>query len=227
MSPSLMYNALAFWRRCWTLARQDFVLLAKIRLLFGLLVGLSACLLRFFARGHSMTHVEDLLIDIAILVGSLAIVSLGAFFIKLLQAPAKLYFAKKQDLLNAERVIGPPESVTREAVMVCANIRDFVGDFNAKHGSLSKLLAFTDPQKIDGDTKRADWGYKFTDSFRADLGPQVEAVLHHLRAEGLHDIRANSLLKQAPFYPDFALELAAIIFKMALSLTINQNSKEV
>ncbi len=207
---------------------MDFVLLAKIRLLFGLFVGLSACGLRFLARGQSMTNAKDFLIDIGILVGSLAIVSLGAFLMKLLQAPVKLYNEKIKSLMDAERVIGPPKSVTRDAVMVCAQIRDFVHDFIGKHGPVPEMTLFTDPQqRLQREKEQAAWGYKFAAAFRADLRPSIETVLSHLQAEGQRDIRANSLLEQAPLYPDFALELTAIIFKMALRLTLIEKAKEV
>ena len=214
-----MDNALAFWRKCRTLARQDFVLLAKIRLLFGLFVGLSACLLRFFVRGRSMTHVKEFLTDIAILIGSLAVVSLGAFVIKLLQAPVKLYCAKEQALLNAERVIGPPESVKQEAVMMCATIREFVADFVTKNGPLPVSGLTPSPtKKIQMDKDQAAWGYRFTAAFREALETPIGSVLQRLAAEGQRDWVINQLLHKALLYPNDALDIAAYIFKLALKL---------
>jgi hypothetical protein len=110
--------------------------------------------------------------------------------------------------------------------MVCAKIRDFIRDFKAKNGELPILEVTPDAEKrLQMDRDRTAWGLKFTHAFSEELGTPIKTVLHRLGAEGQSDVRINPLLERTPFYPDFALELAAVIFKMALRLTLTNQVK--
>ena len=191
------------------------------RLSVGFIIAIIGILFRAVRGWNHMTRV-DVVWDLGIVVGSYAVVVVGSFAWNLIKAPAILDAEKTRVIEDAQQLVGAPGSLLRETQDMCGHIRDFICNFSAKNGPMpSPIISSDEEKKAQIERDLAAWCNRFAPAFRDRFGVPINQLLNRFAAEGQHDFMVANQLEQTPFYPKDALNVAALLFKMAMRFTIS------
>jgi len=215
-----MRDLARFWRIVCQLAACDALAFAKAKLWTGFAANVLGLILRYRYGGLAMTR-HDLLIGVAIIIGPYLLIFGARFIWNLLTFPAKQDTEGSKTLEEVHKLIGAPGTLQRETMDVCGQIRDFITAFSLKNGAMPLLIS-TPSEEINARVKRdADaWQAKFSVAFRAEFADTIGRLSARLKAEGQSNFTVANTFAQTPFYPKDALDIAALLFKLAMRLTI-------